>query len=318
MKLNVVFSSDNNYVAYLKTAIVSLLDNNKSFDDIVIHILSNNINQESQSSILDLVNAYDRKAVFYDLSNIRERLGNLKVETISLSSFSRLFIADILPDNIDKVIYMDCDSLILNSFEELMSLNIDNYLLAGVEDIVDFSFKTRLNIPDKAKYINAGMFLMNLKKFRNENATARIKQFIHNFKGEIPHHDQGTINALFYEQILILHPKYNCMTPFFYLNSKKLKKLYNMSEYYSDKELLEATKSPVFVHFTPFFITRPWVKNCEHPLTSKYLHYYSKVNGLELLEDKRKSKFKVLSFLYKLLPFVLFSKIIRVGYALKK
>lgn len=317
MKLNVVFSSDNNYVAYLKTAIVSLLDNNKSFDDIVIHILSNNINQESQSSILDLVNAYDRKAVFYDLSNIRERLGNLKVETISLSSFSRLFIADILPDNIDKVIYMDCDSLILNSFEELMSLNIDNYLLAGVEDIVDFSFKTRLNIPDKAKYINAGMFLMNLKKFRNENATARIKQFIHNFKGEIPHHDQGTINALFYEQILILHPKYNCMTPFFYLNSKKLKKLYNMSEYYSDKELLEATKSPVFVHFTPFFITRPWVKNCEHPLTSEYLNYFRKVNKVVLMVDKRKTKFKILSLLFKLLPFSLFTNIIRLGYRIK-
>lgn len=314
--MHLAFSSDNNYIPYLKTAVLSVFRNNKT--EVNIHILSNGIKDNNKRELENLSENQLQRCFFYDLSNIRERLGNLKVETISLSAYSRLFIADILPDNIDKVIYMDCDSLILNSFQELMNLDIDNYLLAGVEDVVDFSFKTRLDIPEKAKYINSGMLLMNLKKFRDESATTRIKEFIHNFKGEIPHHDQGTINALFYEQILILHPKYNCMTPFFYLNSKKLKKLYNMSEYYSDKELLEATKSPVFVHFTPFFITRPWVKNCEHPLTSKYLHYYSKVNGLELLEDKRKSKFKVLSFLYKLLPFVLFSKIIRVGYALKK
>lgn len=308
MELHFALSSDENYVPFLGTAIISLLENNKEFEGITIHILSNAISTENQTRLKTLVNSYKRECIIYDMSNVEEMLGDLKVETIAISSYSRLFLTEILPEEVDKIIYLDCDALIVNSYKRLWELDIEDYLVAGVEDMVPVNFKTSLNLEKDTRYINAGMMLMNIKKLRAENWMLKIKDFIKGFSEEIPHHDQGVVNALFYDKILILEPKYNCMTPFFLMSSNELSKLYNLNSYYKDIELAQAIDNPVFVHLTSSLITRPWVKGSRHPFAKKYLSYLKMTpwRDFELQKDKRMLKIKFVSLLFKVLPFDLF------------
>ena len=310
--MHLAFSSDNNYVPYLKTSILSAFLNNLE-SEVNIHILSNKIDDKNKLELESLIKSPHHHVFFYESSDIRQRLGNLEVRTIALSSYSRLFLAEILSTEIEKVIYMDCDALILSSLDELWNINIDDYDIAGVEDVVNVKFKTLLNIPINYAYVNAGMLVFNLKKIREENTLDKIKKFINNYEGEIPHHDQGIINYMFHKSCKVLHPKYNCMTPFFYLSSQQIVEFYHTTKYYDDESLKEAIENPVFVHFTPFFITRPWIKDCEHPLGKTYLDYYYKIEGNVLKEDKRSQKFKIISKMYKILPFPIFSFLMNVA-----
>lgn len=317
MSLHIVLSSDQNYLPFLGVTIVSILENNREFKEITIHILATEIASIEQKKLIDFVESQNRKCIIYDLSNIAERLGDLKVETFALSAYSRLFISEILPEDIDKVLYLDCDSLVLKSFKELWNIDLKNFIVAGVEDMVDVQNKIAINIPESARYINSGMMLLNIKRIRDEKWMLKIKEFMMEFNGEIPYADQGVINAMFYNNALILHPKYNCMTPFFLMNSNELQLLYKLDFYYSDKELSEAIEEPIFIHFTESFVTRPWVKKSKHPLAKKYLQYLMMTpwRDFEVYDDKRILNVKLASFLFY---FVCFGMFISIFKALRK
>ena len=63
------------------------------------------------------------------------------------------------------------------------------------------------------------------------------------------------------------------MTPFFTMSRDEIMQYYGLKEYYSEVELSEAINSPVFIHYTPAFVNRPWIKGSKHPLVSLYMKY---------------------------------------------
>lgn len=314
MNLHIAYSSDNNYVPFLGTSLYSLLENNSSdFNSITIHILSNNISNSNKEHLDAICKKFNANCVFYNMSDIEDRLEGIVIKTISISSYARLFLPEILPSDVDKIFYLDCDSIILDSFKDLWNLPMDNNLIFGVEDIIPTKFKEKMNMLTSDKYINAGMLPMNIELMRKESSFSKIMKFMKNYDGEIPHHDQGVINTLFHSRRKIIHPKYNCMTPFFLMNNLQLKTLYGMDDYYTQAELDEATTKPVFAHLTQSLITRPWFKGSKHPLTSKFLYYLGKTpwKDYKLLKDNRVFNVKVASVLFKMLPFNIFIKFLK-------
>lgn len=87
----------------------------------------------------------------------------------SLATYSRLFIASLLPETVDKVIYLDCDALVLDSFKEILNLDLSNYLASGVLALnCTAEVKKAIDLNEDDLYINAGMLLINLKRWRQE------------------------------------------------------------------------------------------------------------------------------------------------------
>jgi lipopolysaccharide biosynthesis glycosyltransferase len=315
MNLQIAYSSDNNYVPFLGTSLYSLLENNSSdFNSISIHILSNNISTSNKNHLESICAKFNSKCTFYNMSDIEDRLKGIVVKTIAISAYARLFLPEILPKDIKKIFYLDCDSIILGSFKDLWEQPMDNSLIFGVEDVIPNSFKKIMDMLPTDKYINSGMLPMNIELMRSENSFSKIMTFMNNYIGEIPHHDQGVINALFHSRCKIIHPMYNCITPFFLMDSLQLKTLYKLDSYYSQKELKEASTKPVFGHLTQSLITRPWFKNSKHPLTGKFLYYLEKTpwKNYELHKDNRIFNVKVASILFKILPFNLFIKSLKL------
>lgn len=312
MHLQIAYSSDQNYVKYLKASLLSLLVHNHIFKNITVHVLSSEITLDAKNEIASICEGFSHKAIFYEFSDIRRKLGNLKVETIALAAYSRLFLTEVISSDVDKILYLDCDSIIKGSFEKLWTEDNEKFSICGVEDIVPTSFKTAIGLKYDHRYINSGMILINLKKLRYDGSFDKILNFINEADSEIPHHDQGIINKVFSDSIKILPPNYNVMTPFYLMNSQQLRELYTLDNYYSDNELNNATKNPIFVHFTQSYITRPWVKKSEHPLKDEFLRYFFSANSKDapLDNDLRIFKVKLISILFKLLPFRLFLIII--------
>lgn len=58
--------------------------------------------------------------------------------------FSRLFLCTILPDDIDRCIYLDCDTVIRHSLNEFWETDLGDKVVAAVDDCRSDRYKTEL------------------------------------------------------------------------------------------------------------------------------------------------------------------------------
>ena len=104
--INVVYSSDNNYIPHAAASIVSLVENNKSFEKINIYFIQNCISIENRDRLESLTKRYEQLSIIWlDFSKWIKQL-ELNMEwNISISAYARLLITEMLKNDINKVLY---------------------------------------------------------------------------------------------------------------------------------------------------------------------------------------------------------------------
>lgn len=306
MNLVLVYSSDDNYAQHTGVSIVSLLDNNKHFDDIHIYVIDNEISKSNKENLKEIINFYKREITFIDFNKYKCMLKLNMKWNISVSAYARLFISSILPTSIDKVLYFDCDTVIVDKVDELWNEDIKSYYVAGVADTVSSTTKSAVGIAMYENYINSGMLLINLKKWREDKIQDKFISFINSNNGSVTHHDQGVINGVLCKESKVLNPKFNLMTVYYTMKREDIISYYGIdNEFYSDEVIKESLRNPIYIHFTPGFTTRPWVKGCKHPKKQVYLEYLDKTpwKNSSLEKDKSKFRVKTINWIYRNLSF---------------
>ena len=192
------------------------------------------------------------------------------------------------------------------SLKELWDTNIDDYCIAGVQDTVNVETKESITVKKEAQYFNAGILLINLKRWRELNAEATFLKFIDKFEGNVTHHDQGVINGNFGDKCLRLPLKYNFMTIHFFMNREQILKYFSeVADYYSCEEINCAKDDVAIYHFTPSFTSRPWVKGCAHPRKDLYIKYKKLTPWKDdkLIKNNEKWYVRLINWRYRRLPF---------------
>lgn len=293
--LHIAVSSDSNYSKLVSILLVSLFENNQWADYITIHLLSNNIDEENIKHIKEHIPRDKGELKIYDISDIACRLKIDVPETIAISSYSRLFLSSLLNEDIDKVIYMDVDAIVWGSLRDLWCLDLDDNHIAGVLDDVALYAKKAIGLKNNDAYVNAGFLLINLKQWRKENVESKILDYLIAHNGKVFHHDQGLINAVCNRK-MILPVNYNMVTNFFVFPYHSFKQ----QPFYSEEEMEDGKKHPIFIHFTAGVANRPWMENCKHPLKDIFLKYKARslYKNVPLEKDSRSTKLKILASLY--------------------
>lgn len=314
MNLIIVYSSDDNYAQHTGVSILSVLDNNRHFKNIDIYVIDNDISNENKNRLNDIVNKYNRNINYIEFEKYKQKLKLDMKWDISISAYARLFISSILPNNIDKVLYFDCDTIIVNKLDELWNIDIKDYYVAGVGDTVSIEVKESVGMDREFNYINSGMLLINLKKWREDYIENQFIEFIDKHRGCVNHHDQGVINGVLYKKCKLLHPKFNIMTTYYTMKRKDIITYYGISNgFYTQEEIDDALNNPVYIHYTPGFTTRPWIKGCKHPKKEIYLRYLDNTPWNYYVPKKDNSKFKIkfINSLYRNLPFNIANTLVR-------
>lgn len=293
--LHIAISSDANYAKLVSILLVSLFENNHWAKCITVHLLSNNIDDESIKQIEKHVPCDKGFLKVYDISDISNRLQVRVPPTISISSYSRLFLSSLLSSDIDKVIYMDVDAIISGSLEKLWYIDMKDYQIAGVLDDVALYAKKAIGLSFNAAYVNAGFLVLNLKQWREEDIETKILDYLIAHNGNVFHHDQGLINAICMRK-MILSVNYNMVTNFFVFPYHSFKQ----QPFYSEEEMENGKKHPIFIHFTAGVANRPWMENCKHPLKDVFRKYKARslYKNVPLEQDSRSMKLKLLASLY--------------------
>lgn len=300
--MNVMYSCDNNYLRHAAASITSLLENNKT-ENINIFLITNNIEESLQQKIKKLVNKYKQNIEFIDINLICSKLKTN--DNFPISGYARLFVSQYI--TVDKILYLDCDTIVLDSIKSLYDTDISNYYVAGIQDNPAKHLVDIIGMTENDRYLNSGVLLINLQKWREDNLEIQFNEFIERFNGKVPHHDQGIINGVCKNKILVLNPKYNCMSQLFQHTASEIKRLFNIKNYYTQSELDDALKNPVIVHYIAKFFGRPWIKECTHPYLNEYIKYL-KLSGFyqEPIEKKEDIGLKIRKFIYQKTPFLIY------------
>lgn len=303
MRLDVVYSTDDNYARHAGVSILSLVENNSEFDEITIYIIDNNISEENRAKLSTIISGYDRTVVFLKADVLCKELKT--TDDFPVSGYARLFISQL--EKVDKILYIDCDTIINGSLEELWNINVSDYMVAGVQDNPAKYMVSIVGMDDNDRYINTGVLLINLNKWRETRIEESVLSMIDKFDGSVPHHDQGIINGICKGELLIIDPKYNMMPQFIQHSSNQIKSLFNIKDYYTQDELDRAKSNPVIIHFISKFYNRPWFMDCTHPYKKLYLKYLDKSPfSKELLEPKVNRKRAARRFIFTKSPFLIF------------
>lgn len=299
MNLHIAYSADDNYARHAGISILSLFENNLKVDSITVYIMENNISELNKQKLLYIAKTYNRNIKFIKFDDIEKYIGITIWADRSLSAMTRLFLDKVIPNNVDKLIYLDCDTIINGSLESLWNIDMDSYCVAGVLDTTSNVSKTLVGLNKDDVYINSGVLLMNIKRWRKNSIDNKILKFIESYQGKIFHMDQGVINGALKNEILVIHPKYNVLTSYFSFSHREIVYLNDLNFYYSEKEIIEAKENPIIIHYTPDHFNRPWIENCIHPLRKKYIDYkeISPWNEILLEYDKRKWYINFLIFI---------------------
>ena len=165
------------------------------------------------------------------------------------------------------MIYLDCDTIVNGSLKELWNTEMGDYAVAGVRDRVNDSIRlyNRLRYPIHDGYINAGVLLINLKKWREIHVFDRAKEISKAMPKALKNHDQDIINILFHDNKQILPFRYNLLEYYLYVEEW----LYLDRKYYP--EIIDACKNPAIIHFC--MPQKPWHYECINPFKDLYYKY---------------------------------------------
>lgn len=307
--MNVVYSSSDIYSEICGVSLTSLFENNKDSKEINVFIIDNDISSLNKERFVELAKSYSRNLTFLPKPNI-EQLAHVDIYTgrWNIGTFFRLYLPSLLPANIDRVMYIDCDMIVRHSLEDIFNLDLKDKVVAGVDDCRSDLYRIDIGEQPGQLYINNGFMLVDLKKWREQNLEVEFTKYIADRYGDCTYMDQAPLNGVLGSQNLIyeLEAKYNAQRIFFDFSYKQLLKLRKPERHLSEEEYNEAVNDPVIVHFTPVFITgtRPWQKKDKHKFTSEYLHYksISPWKDEPLRKDDRKTPKKVMTVICKITP----------------
>ena len=219
------------------------------------------------------------KVIGSEIVNVKKTDHNLRNfhlpnAILSYATFFRYFIADEVQE--DRVLYLDSDMIVHSKLDDLFTLDLQGYAIAAVQDFNHEGWLTTFN---------AGMLLIDAKKWREKNSTQNLLELTAQHHEHV-YGDQGVLNMYFGDQWLHLDKEYNFMVgldQFLHLSGNKE---WYQSDYYGNYE-------PKIIHYTSE--SKPWTHMTLTRFRKLWWFYYGlNWNDVLLSSDITKRSFNEL------------------------
>lgn len=302
--IHVAFASDGNYFYYVYIAILTLYENNKSVNNLYVHYIEQDVEQNELNKLKKLAEKYNRNIDIRPLEMPTEYIEILPAfGEKSKTTYAKFWFSTIFKDA-ERILYLDPDVLVLGNIVELYNTEMNEEYIAGVLENLPEYHREASKMSRSGKYINGGMVLCNLSKWREHDLERRFMDRLSDTSVNL-NYDQGILNEVCKNQIKVVHCKYNTLAELFeFKNANKIKRRYGFDDYYSQNEVSEAISKPAIIHFTGFLYGKPLSKKCTHPY-AEYFWEKAKEAELDIPYSNKDIAFgkKVRKFFLHHLPF---------------
>ena len=202
--MNICVTLNNKYAKFLFVMLKSLIDTNGEGHN--IFILYESIDNIIINKLEEFINNYHCRIVWIK-ENSKKYMNFPMKNNWSYETYFILRIHELLPDEIDRVLYLDVDTIICEKLENLYNINFEDCYIAARKVVPEDNNCTNEYVAGKT-FINSGVVMMNLRKMRSEicfrDYLNAAKQMKYNF-----YMDEALLSYVMLGKIRFISYKYN-------------------------------------------------------------------------------------------------------------
>lgn len=256
----IVLAADATYLPYALCTVASIGQHGVTSDGVIL-LVPPGLEQSSLDALHGVGRAHgvDVSAVVLDAVNELSTKGHVSARGhVSAFTYSKLFMAEALPD-IDEVLYLDVDTLIRDSLDPVLRMDL-THPIGAVRELGDNGVPLfgSTHVP----YFNAGVLRMSLRRLREENLAQRSIEVLRD-RPNLPFQDQDVLNLIFRDR------------------HDALPQAFNMFDTYTRHALSawEMLKDPAIVHFVG--PAKPWHSDTRTRFAREWRTVHAELLGLK-------------------------------------
>jgi lipopolysaccharide biosynthesis glycosyltransferase len=250
--------SDSNYFQHIAACLVSLLESNKDVNFSVV-VLATQLAPDARDKLLRSLQHYPNISVRVEKFDVPALSDLPLARNYPAEIYARFWVQDYFEADVDRVIYLDGDMVIIDSIVPLLDIDLTGKMLAAVA-IPGSVSPARLGYDPAFGYFNSGVLVLNLQKWRADNAHELLINTAFALKDRLNDPDQDVLNYCFHQQYVQLDYVWNAISPFFReVNGLTL----------PQDEIKRVAREARIVHFNG--AAKPWNYLSFHPHTKEYL-----------------------------------------------
>lgn len=275
--MNICTSSNSKYARYLYVMLTSLFENNRD-DPVTVFVLTCDFTQADRLSLMNLAEQYRQTVRFIDID--REAFTHLPTSTkYSLEAYFRLKMPELLPSEINRVLYLDVDIIVQGALREFYQLQMNGCSFAACPDFnfpeLDLFHRELFHRTEHLKYFNTGVVLWDLDRVRRRYSFDDFMATAAELGDNLPFVEQEILN-------------YRSVGDVLFLDGRKYNYMAHRYSYVSDQPYAD---SALIIHYTE---TNPWQLGWRSNLYMRWWDYAKKTPYyVELLEEYLKQSIQV-------------------------
>jgi len=263
MIIDITCSSDDNYVQHCMAMLCSVYHNNKTHE-VYTHLLHNGLSSDSISLFKSLNERYNNTIQFYCIDDAAVKDAKLKKDSpVTIATYYRLLLPDLLSESIDRILYLDCDVIVRKDISELFTdIDMSGYGVAAVKDSLPWNTKHRfvMGLSLNEASFCAGVMLINLQYWRDHDCKQQLMDFSTKESDEVFFADQDALNFVF--------RKHWYQLPYQYGHSPLSVAILDSGQRWSD--YLANAYDPSIIHYAAH--VKPWF-SVKFPESDLYWYY---------------------------------------------
>lgn len=206
--MNFLLSANELYILPLTVCVTSILENNKE-EDVKIFVLQNDFTEKSLNLLNGLTKKYKQEINVIKVADYY--YDRVPVLRWSKETYYRLLFDELLPKDLDRILYLDCDTILNKNIEEFYYQDFKNFYLMALIENNNTEFRERLGLDNRGKYFQAGVLLFNLEKMRPILNYEKSIEIIEKLGDKLKVVDQDVINIAFDGNIGEIGKRFNNM-----------------------------------------------------------------------------------------------------------
>lgn len=261
--IDIAFCVNDAYVPYICVTVKSFLENNRECS-VFFHILTDYISPEKRS-LLDEVLSRSPSTEYAIYIVDDSEIAGLKTGSWTKYTWYRVLLPSILSATIQRVLYLDADTLVLGQIQDLFKIDLQGKAVAGCLDPQSFLDSTylRCGYSKDLQYFCAGVLLINLTYWRMKHLSETIRRIAFEQGDRHKFPDQDALNIACKDCKVVLPLRFGIQGSFFTQDQ------FMYGEFAS--QLRDCINDPAIVHYAG---QAPWKKEwANHPFQKEWEHY---------------------------------------------
>lgn len=268
--MNIAYSCDNFYVEQTGISMISVCENNKDVNSLIFYLISKDISNENIKLLINICEKYNRELKVINFNDIAYDLDISSIGRHIATIYAKVFFSRM--DGLDKIIYLDSDTVITGSLKELWDTDLDGCYFGAVETFAKKETRQQLGLPLDSPFFNDGVVIENVAYCREHNLIEQMYKLLLDYNGAPPVLSEGALNKICFGKVRFISPRWNMMAGLLFYGLRDLDYLVDRL-HYEKTEILDSILSPVVIHYLTAFYNRPWFRKCSHPYKNQYIKY---------------------------------------------